>query len=375
MTPKGKLMTQSVEPARRRERPRFGRLALAGAIAAGALAVVPAAHAADSLVSVRSHVHSADAALHKVVAAASTGSVSAPLAALEAHLQAAGVSSAKLYKHAHTPAVRVKAAAALTKIAAQENRDAQILTPLVGQLSGPNQADLASFIAGITQGREQALTLVTSLLGQLPAGVQTSVAGIVAQLSGAGTGQVGQLAGAISPGSVACPAIDAVSQVVASVLASVQADLGRFQSLLSFLPAAAQTQLQTVVGGLPDQLNSLVASLKQAFNCSSSTAPSTGALTGAAGGPVALAGSLVDSVTAFVQQLLGSFLPSLGGGGSSGTPTPVAVPSAVTGILGQVTSIVPGLTGLFGGSSSGSGFLGGLLGGVPGLGGLGGLGG
>jgi hypothetical protein len=367
-------MTQSVEPARRRGRPRFGRLVLAGAITAGALAVVPAAQA-DSLVSVRAHVHGADAALHQVVAAASTGAVGGPLAALESQLQAAGLSSAKLYRHAHTSAVRVKAAAALTKIAAQENRDAQILTPLVGQLSGADQTDLASFIAGITQGREQALTLVTGLLGKLPAGVQTSVAGIVAQLSGAGTGQVGQLAGAISPGSVACPAIDAVSQVVASVLASVQADLGRFQSLLSFLPAAAQTQLQTVVGGLPDQLNSLVASLKQAFDCTSTTAPTGGVPTGAASGPVALAGSIIDSVTAFVKSLLGSFLPNLGGGASQGAPSPVAVPSAVTGLLGQVTSIVPGLTGLFGGSSPGGGFLGGLLGGIPGLGGLGGLGG
>ncbi len=368
-------MTQSVEPARRPGRPRFGRLALAGAITAGALAVVPAAQA-DSLGSVRAHVHGADAALHQVVAAASTGSVSGPLAALEAQLQAAGLSSAKLYRHAHTSAVRVKTASALTKIAAQENRDAQILTPLVGQLSGPNQTDLASFIAGITQGREQALTLVTGLLAKLPAGVQTSVAGIVAQLSGAGTGQVGQLAGAISPGSVACPAIDAVSQVVASVLASVQADLGRFQSLLSFLPAAAQTQLQSVVGGLPDQLNSLVASLKQAFSCTSTTGQTGGDVpTGTVGGPVALAGSIIDSVTTFVKSLLGSFLPNLGGGSPGTTPSPVAVPSAVTGLLGQVTSIVPGLTGLFGGSSSGGGLLGGLLGGIPGLGGLGGLGG
>jgi hypothetical protein len=361
-------MSQSFAAAGRRGR---ARIALAGVLTAGALAVVPVAQA-DSLMSVRSHVHGADAALQRVVAAASAGSVSGPLAALEAQLQAAGISSAKLYKHAHTKAIRVKAATALTKIAAQENRDAQILTPLVGQLTGSSQVDLASFVAGVTQGREQSLTLVSGLLSQLPAGVQGQGAGVVAQLSGAGTGQVGQLAGAISPGSVACPAIDAVSQVVASVLASVQADLGRFQSLLSFLPASAQTQLQTVVGGLPDQLNSLVASLKQAFNCSSTT-PSTGGVStgGVTSGPAALAVSLVDSVTQFVSQLLSSLLPNLGGG--QGVPSPVAVPGAVTGLLGQVTSIVPGLTSLFGGS--GTGFLGGLLGGVPGLGGLGGLGG
>ena len=353
-------MSQSVEVPRRRGR---ARLALAGAVTAGALAVVPAAAQADSLASVRAHVHGADAALHQVVAAASTGAVGGPLAALEAELKAAGLSSAKLYRHAHTPAVRVRAAKAMTKIAAQESRDAAALTPLVGQVTGVGQTDLASFIASITQGREQALTLVSGLLGQVPAANQGSIAGIVAQLSGSGTGQVGQLAGAISPGSVACPAVDAVSQVVASVLAAVPTDLGRLQSLLSFLPASAQTEIQSVLSGLPGQLNSLVASLKQAFNCPTTTSTGGGSTTGTTGvasGPAALAGSLIGSVTEFVGELLKSLLPNLAG--SPGTPSAtVTVAGPVSGLLGQITNLIPGLGGLFGGS--GSGFLGGLLGG------------
>ncbi len=357
-------MSQLVDDHRRRRRPRFARLTLAGALTAGALALVPAAQA-DTLGSVRTHVHGADAALHRVAAAASTGSVSGPLADLEAQLRAAGHESTKLYKHAHTSAARVKAATAMTKIAAQESRDAAVLTPLVGQLGGTGQTDLAGFIAAATQGREQALSLVTQLLGQLPAGAQGAIAAIVAQLSNAGAGQVGQLAGAISPGSVACPAIDAVSQVVATVLTAVQADLGRVQSILSFLPAGASAELTTVIQGLPDQLNSLVATLKQAFNCSSTT-PVSGVpdLAGVVSPPLGVVGSVLDSVTKLVQSLLSSFLPAIGGGQ---TPGPVTVPGPVSGLLGQVTNLIPGLGGLFGGA--GGGLFGGLFGGAGGLGG------
>ena len=357
-------MSQPVPDHRRRGRRRVSRLALAGALTAGALAVVPAAQA-NSLVSARAHIHAADTALHHVVSGVTGGAVSGPLAELQAQLAAAGKDAAKLYKHAHTKTIRVEAAAAISKLAAQENRDAQILTPLVGQVTGSNQADLAAFIAAVTQGREQSLSLVSTLLAQLPASVQSQVAGLVAQLSTAGTGQVGQLAGAISPGSVACPAIDAVSQVVATVLTSVQADLARVQSILSFLPVGAQTQLLDTVNGLPAQLTSLVATVKQAFGCSSTTPMTTG-VTGLAGDPTAVVNTVIGSVTQLVSSLLASFLPSVGLGQ---TPATVGVTGPVSGLLGQVTSLVPGIGSLFGGS--GSGLLGGILGSIPGLSGLG----
>jgi hypothetical protein len=354
-------MSQSVQVPRRRGR--FARLALAGALmTVGATAVAPAAQA-DTLKTVRSHVRSADAALHQVVAAAPGGSISAPLAALEAQLKAAGHDSARLYRHAHSSAAHVKAATALTKLGSQEARDTAVLTPLVGSLSGANQTDIAGFLAAVTQGREQVLNLVTQLVGTLPDPVQGQVAGIVAQLSNAGTGQIGALAGAITPGSIACTALDAVSQVVATVLTSVQADLARVQSVLSFLPAAGQTQLTGVLNGLPAQLNALIASLKQGFNCTGTT-PATD-VTGIATGPVSIVTSLIGSVTQLVQSLVGSFLPGIGSGQ---TPAPVSLPGPVSGILGSVTNLIPGLGSLFGGSS-GTGFLGGLLGGLGGLGG------
>ena len=357
-------MSQPVPDDRRRGRRRVSRLALVGALTAGALAVVPAAQA-NSLVSARAHIHAADTALHQVVSSASAGSVGGPLATLQAQLAAAGQDAAKLYKHAHTKKIRVEAAAAISKLAAQENRDAQILTPLVSEVTGSNQADLAAFLAAVTQGREQSLSLVSTLLAQLPTSVQSQVAGLIAQLSTAGTGQVGQLAGAISPGSVACPAIDAVSQVVATVLTSVQADLTRVQSLLSFLPAGAQTELLNTVNGLPAQLTSLVASIKQAFSCSGTTPVTTG-VTGLAGDPTSVVNSVIGSVTQLVQSLLASFLPGIGLGQ---TPSAVGASGPVSGLLGQVTSLVPGIGSLFGGS--GSGLLGGILGSIPGLSGLG----
>src|SRR5436305_3667919 len=154
------------------------RALLLGAVGA-ATVFVPVAQA-DTASSVRSHVRAADVALHQVVAAASGGSVSGPLAQLEAQLGAAGSGSAKLYRsahHAHQTAVSSRAASVLTKLAAQENRDTLALTPLLGQLTGSGQTDIAGFIAAATQGREQALSLLTQLLGQLPAPAQGQVAG------------------------------------------------------------------------------------------------------------------------------------------------------------------------------------------------------
>jgi hypothetical protein len=363
-------MSQPVQDHRRRGRGRLVRIALVGALSAGALGAVPAAQA-DNLSVVRAHVRSADAALHQVVAATgapSSLSASVSLAALESQLKAAGAGAAKLVHGAHKSSIlRVRAATALTKLAAQQTRDITSLTPLVGSLSGSASGlDVVSFIASVTQSQQQVLTLASQILSKLPVADQSQVAGVVAQLSNLGSGQVGQLAGGLSAGSVACPAIASVSQVVATALASVQANVARVQSLLSFLPAGAASQFTSVLTGLPAQLNALVASLNQAFSCSSTT-PVTGVtgVTGTIGNPAAAVTSLIGSVTQLVQSLLGSFLPAIGAGT---TTSPVSIPTPVSGLLSQVTSLVPGLGSLLGGGATG-GFLGGLLGGLGGLGG------
>jgi hypothetical protein len=334
------------------------RALLLGVLGA-ATVFVPVAQA-DTAASVRGHVRAADAALHQVVAGAGAGSVSGPLAQLEAQLSAAGRDAGKLYRsahHAHKAAVSVRAANALAKLAAQENRDATALTPLLGQLTGSGQTDIAGLIASVTQGREQALSLVTQLLGQLPAPAQGQIASIVGQLSNAGTGQAGQLASAISPGSIACPAIDAVSTVIGTVLTSVQADLARVLSIIPFLPADVTSQFTGILNGLPGQLNALLASIKQAFNCPSTTpvtgTPGTGqgpgsgigSLTGTVVGTV---GSLVSSIFELVQKLLSSFLPGITSGQP---PAPVTAggSGSVSSLPSLATSFIPNFASFFGG--------------------------
>jgi len=328
---------------------------------------VPVAQA-DTVSSARSHVRAADVALHQVVDGAAAGAVSVSLAQLEAQLSAAGRDSAKLYRsahHAHKSALSARAASVLVKIAAQENRDTTALTPLLGQLGGSGQIDIAGFIAAATQGREQVLSLVTQLIGQLSAPAQGQLAGIVAQLSNVGTGQPGQLAGAISPGSIACPAIDAVSGVIGSVLTSVQADLARILSLIPLLPAGASSQFTGILNGLPGDLNALLASVKQAFNCPGGTpvtgTPATGqgpasgigSLTGTAVGTV---GTLVSSIVDLVQRLLSSFLPGISSGHA---PAPVAAggSGSVSSMPGLAMSFIPSFGGFFG-AGSGGGFFG-----------------
>jgi hypothetical protein len=351
-------------------RGRLARFALAGALSAGLMVAVPAAQA-DTLSTVRTHVHRADTALAKVIAAAPSGSVSGPLASLEAAINAAGANAANLYKHAHTSAVRVNAATAMDKVAAQENRDAAALTPIIGQLTGQAQSEVASVVAAVTQGREQALSLVSALVPKLPSVSRDAVAGTVASLSDSGVGQVGQLLGTISPNSIACTALNTVGQVVATVVASVQTDLARVQGLLSMLPVGGGTQFSSIISGLPAQLTSLVSQLQTAFNCPTS------------GGGVVVGGnlggvtSLVSSITNLVEGIVGSFLPSLGGGSGSSPVTGVPVTGLLSSLLGSITSTVPsfggllggssgsplsGILGIFGGgSSTGGGLLGGLL--------------
>jgi hypothetical protein len=339
-------------------RGRLARFALAGALSAGLMVAVPAAQA-DTLSTVRTHVHRADTALAKVIAAAPTGSVSGPLASLEAAINAAGVNAANLYKHAHTASVRTNAAAAMDKVAAQENRDAAALTPLIGQLTGAAQSQVATVVAAVTQGREEALSLVSALVPKLPTASRSAVASTVASLSDSGVGQVGQLLGTIAPNSIACTALNAVGQVVATVVASVQSDLGRVQGLLSTLPVGGTlpAQFSSIINGLPAQLSSLIGTLQTAFNCPSSGG---GVVVGGGLGGVT---SLVSSITNLVEGLVGSFLPSLGGGSSSGPVSGVPITGLLSGLLGSVTSTVPSLGGLLGGSSgTGGGLLSGILG-------------
>ncbi len=326
---------------------------LLGTFAAAAV-FAPVAQA-DTASTVRGHVRAADAALHQIMASGG-GSVTGPLTRLETQLGAAGSGAAKLYRsahHAHKAAVSLSAANVLTKVAAQENRDTTALTPLLGQLGGSGQTSVAGFIAAATQGREQALSLVTQLLGQLPGPAQDQVAGIVAQLSNSGTGQPGQLAGAISPGSIACPAIDAISTVIGTVLASVQTDLARVLSLIPFLPAGAASQFTGIVNGLPGELSTLLASIKQAFNCSDNT-PVTGTTTGQGSTPgvgsiVGTVGSLVSSIVELVQKLLSSFLPGITTG-----QTPAPVTGAVTS-MPSLMSFIPNFASFFGGGGGSAG--------------------
>lgn len=349
------------QPVRNERRPwrraGFPRLALAGVLTAATMAAAPIAHA-DTLGLVRSDIHRADAGLHKVVAAGSGRATKASLTALEAEVRAAGHASAKLYRSAHTSAARGRAATALTKLAAQDNRDATDLTPLLPR-SGSSQSDLAVFVASVTQGREQALSLATQLISQLPTSTRQASATVVAQLSDAGTSQVGQLAGGIPPGSVACPAVAATVQLVAIVLASIQTDLTRVQSILPLLAPATQSQFTSLVAGLPAQVRSLLASLAAALDCPSATPlGGSAAGTGSLVSPLGTAGSLVDSVAQLGQSLITTFLPGISAGQ---TPQPVTVPGPVSGLLADVTSLIPGLGSLFGDNSSTG------LGGLPGL--------
>ncbi len=331
------------------------RALLLGAV--GAATVFAPAAQADSASSVRSHLHRADAALHHVISAAAGGAVNGPLAQLEAQLVAAGHGSAKLYRsahHAHKTAVTVRVAHLLTGLAAQENRDTTALTPLLGQLSGSGQTDIAAFISAATQGREQALSLVTQLLGSLPSTSQGQVAGTVAALSNLGSGEPGQIAGAISPGSIACPAIDAVSTVIGTVLTSVQADLARVLSLIPMLPAGVASQFTGIVNGLPAQLTALLATIKQAFNCSSTTpVTTTPGPTSGVSSIVGTVGSLISSITELVQKLLASFLPGIGAGHTPSAP--VTVPGTGSG-PSLAMSFIPNFASFFGGGSSASPF-------------------
>jgi hypothetical protein len=244
-------------------------VALAGALAASAFALTPAAFASHHS-SVSSNVHRADLALRTVTSAAAPGNVSVPLSALLGDLGAATKLSTNLAVHASTPHAEQLAASALTLLAREQTKAEVKLTATLATATGVEQAAIAHAASTVAEGRELALSALARLATQARAEAHAGAHAIATELatvSTAGQGVLAKLLTELQPGTANCPSDTPLAQLASTETAAAQADVTRVEGIVSLLGdglSADVSQLALVTAKQADQID---VQLKAAANC------------------------------------------------------------------------------------------------------------
>jgi hypothetical protein len=309
-------------------RVRWGILA---ATSATALAAAPAAQAAKphSLHGEVVHLHAADRATARLLAAPTGPLASMYLARSQQQLALATGVAASIVHSAHGRAGAESAAAALGLLADDQTSQAQSLTSVLGTVSPTLEAGVAQAISTATGGRQGVLGVLSGLLPGLSRASRPVVAQVVALESTQGAQVPVQIAGMLGANSVACAATGAVQQALVVSTQAFQLGLSVLGPALALVPAGVRAQVQREIDGIPALLTEVERQLAQALPCSGSPAAGTSSSTP----PVKAvqAPTLLGGMTQLIDGILGTFLPGLLNGQS---PTPVAAPGPLTGLLG-----------------------------------------
>jgi hypothetical protein len=137
----------------------------------------------------------------------------------------------------------------------QYDQDFSVFGQLLGSAAGPLQAALAQALQPTLNGRQQALAALQQVIGQLPASAQADPTQLIAQLTQAMTGEVGNLTGLLNGGDVPEGLQALITQALATATSLVQSAVGQLQALIPSLPPEAQ--------GLASQLSQAIAALEQ----------------------------------------------------------------------------------------------------------------
>jgi hypothetical protein len=260
---------------------------------------------------------------------------------------------------ATTDSATSTAAQALTIAGTQYDDLLEALTALVDD--GPAQSLIAGAIEPTIAGKEQILTMLTSMLADVPASVQPTLASIIAALGAGDATEVVNLDSALNAGNLPGTITGLVTQCLDMAMAAIQNALAMVQGFLPMLPVGAQapigtilTQITGIVGDLVPSvlstitglIDTIIGSLPVVGGGTSGGGPLGGLLGGIVGGaPGAGTGNVpgVGNVSNMISDLLGGLLGGATGGGTGSGP--------VGGIISTVTGLINSL-------------LGGLLGGV-----------
>jgi hypothetical protein len=256
-------------PVHTRARRFVAPVALAGAIAAGAFAVTPAAFASH-VSSVGWHVHRADVALQAVASAAAAGNVSIPLSEMTAQLGVAANISAKLAAHVRTPDASQIAASALTLVAREEAKAEVKLTAELSAVATAEKAAVAEAAIKVAQSRELGLSVLAQLASQVRVRAHAQaqvIANEVVALSSVGQSLLATLVNALEPRSIDCPSVSVLTQLAASETASVRADLTRAEGIISLLGNSLSASVSQLASVTAKQIGHVNLQLQADANC------------------------------------------------------------------------------------------------------------
>jgi hypothetical protein len=217
------------------------------------------------------------------------------------------------------------AAQALTMAGTQYDDLLEALTALVDD--GPAQSLIAGAIPPTIAGKTQILQMLTSMLADVPASVQPTLASIITALGAGDATEVVNLDNALNVGSLPETITGLVTQCLDMAVQAIQSALQMVQGFLPMLPVGAQAPIGTILSQVTGMITDLVP-------------------------------SVLATVTGLIDTIIGS-LPVVGGGGTGGG----LFGGLLGGIVGGGTAEVPGAGNV---DSIISGLLGGLLGGATG---------
>lgn len=307
------------------------------AVGVGALLVLaPAAGARThhhSAPSVKADVRAANRALHQFEYSAGGPQSAMYFMRLDRSSRAGANAAAALYRKAHSSATRRSAADALALVAGQQSSEAQGLTSILGAVPADLQSQVAQAISASAAARAVALGLLNKLLPVLAGGVQSQIASIVALDSVGGAQVPTQLAGALGSGGVGCIASGAVDQALAAATRALQTALSSIGPALALAPPSVRAQVNGILAGIPGLLAQITQTVEQIIPCN---AGSSG-VSGVSIDPSSLISGItqiVGETTRLVQGFAGGFLPA------TGTTIP-AVPGQLGGLLNSVTKLLP----------------------------------
>jgi hypothetical protein len=314
---------------------RVAMVLTAAALVLPAAASAQTSHAKASTADVTRHVKQAHRALKRVQAWAGSDAAYARRALRQnRHETAAASRAARQLRAAGGPAA---AASALSQVARQYDQNFGAYGSLLDGVAGDLQSALAQALQPALNGRQQALTALQQVIGQLPVDQRLIPSQLIASIANGTPSQVGDLAGLLDGDGLSQQLQELISQALATASGLVESGIAQLQSLIPTLPAGAQQILDQALSLVTGQLDDMLGLLQQVLG----VVPTT------IGGVTNIVSSQINQVMGIIEQVLGGGLGGLLGNGSgsgsssAGCTSTVPVPSFLNGLLGNLLGCRP----------------------------------
>lgn len=243
---------------------------LTAALAAGALAGIPAAAGAAPGVpsdTVKAHTARADAALDRASALFARGKDAQAMAAFgrsRAEAAKAAAGARKLVRTAKTPAERASAAGALRLVAVGQDERIPTIAGLLEPAGAAAETVIARALAADTAGRDTAIATLRGLLQRgLPAQAQAGIGRAIVALSTDRQDQIGEQAELAASEDVSPRSAASLARTIDRSLRGQARAAATLTALKDRLPAAARPGLERALGTIAGEQTESAKALAQ----------------------------------------------------------------------------------------------------------------